>query len=111
MRLIWGVLAVWPGLVQAQDWTPLRSDAEIAAALSDRILRYDAYTMQTFAADGETRFITERVSVGRWAARAGQYCSTWPPSDRWDCYDIQISGDTVRFIGSDRSTSDGTYAN
>lgn len=98
-----------PVLAAAEDWVPLMVDEEIEAALSDRILRYDALTFQRFGAEGDTQFITERASDGRWAARGGQYCSVWPPSDVWTCYDFQVSGDQARFISSDRSISVGTF--
>ena len=100
-----------PTLVFAQDWTPLRDDAAIQEALEDRTVRYDTLTFQMFGAEGDTQFITERASEGRWAARGGKYCSVWPPSEVWTCYDFAVSGNLVRFIGSDRSVSIGTYEN
>lgn len=94
----------------AEDWVLVLDDAGVTAALAGRTLIYDAYTQQTFGPDGDTTYITERASDGRWAARAGQYCSVWPPSDIWACYDLHLSGERVKFIGSDRSESIGTYA-
>ncbi len=98
-----------PTLAIAEEWTPLFEDAAIQEALADRMVRYDALTYQIFGAAGDTQYITERASEGRWAARGGQYCSVWPPSDVWTCYDFAVSGNSVRFIGSDRSVSVGTY--
>lgn len=109
MRMIWVVLALLPGVVAAQDWVR-QDDAGIMAALADRTLRFDAYTLQHFRADGATQYITERAADGRWSVRAGQYCSVWPPSDLWACYDVYVAGDAVQFVGSDRSVSTGTYA-
>lgn len=103
------ILAISPTLVSAEDWTQLRDDAAIKDALSDQTLVYDAYTFQQFSADGATRYLTERVSDGRWAARGGQYCSVWPPSDVWTCYDFEVKGGQVRFISSDQSISVGTF--
>jgi hypothetical protein len=39
------------------------------------------------------------------------YCSVWPPSDRWDCYDIARSarGLDIRFTGDDGSVTVGRY--
>ncbi len=108
MRMILGMLALWPGLALAEGWA-LQDDAGIRAALADRTVRYDAHTMQHFDADGHTDFITERVASGRWVARDGQYCSLWPPSGRWACYDLETNGDQVRFVGADGSISTGTY--
>ena len=109
MKNALAILALLPTPLWAQDWTQLSDDAAITAALSDRVIIFDAYTRQTFGAAGDTQFVTERLSNGRWAARGGQYCSTWPPSDIWDCYDFQVNGDRVRFISSDRSVSEGEF--
>jgi hypothetical protein len=110
MKVITAVLlACLPSLGAADGFLRVLNDDAVTAALADRTLVFDAYTLQHFRADGSTQYFTDRMSEGRWAARGGQYCSTWPPSDRWDCYDIQIGGDVVRFIGSDRSVSEGTY--
>lgn len=105
--MIWAL--IWPGLAVAEDWQRLQEDADIVVALAERVLRYDALTTQRFGGAGDTQYFTERMSVGRWAARAGQYCSVWPPSDVWACYDVHVNGDRVRFTASDRSSSIGTY--
>ncbi len=109
MRVIVSVFVLLAGQALAQDWQPLRGDTAIIDALADRTVEYDAHTFQRFGAAGDTQFVTERLSEGRWAVRGGQYCSVWPPSDIWACYDVQVSNDEVRFIGSDRSISQGQY--
>ena len=109
MKAIIAILLVLASPAGAQDWTPLRDNAAIEAALTGERLIYDAYTFQHFGADGATQYVTERLSEGRWAARGGQYCSVWPPSDVWACYDVQARGDAVRFIGADRSISEGRF--
>jgi len=93
----------------ADVWEPVFDDGAIFTALAGRTLVYDPYTFQWFGPEGDTQFVTERASDGRWAARGGQYCSQWPPSDTWACYDVQLSGQLVKFIGADRSESVGTY--
>ena len=110
MRCLMIATMLLPGLAMAADWEPLRRDDAIRKALSDRTLRYDAYTTQYFSKAGETVYYTERAASGRWDARGGQYCSTWPPSDTWACYDIEVMEDRVRFIASDRSQSEGWTA-
>ena len=104
-------MLILPSFAGAEEWVRLLQDEEIRAALSDRSVQYDPLTFQYFGSDGRTTFITERASDGRWAARGGQYCSVWPPSDLWACYDFQVNGDKVRFISSDRSVSEGVYRN
>lgn len=108
MRGIVLALAMVPGAAAA-DWVTLTSDAEITEALSNRVVAYDALTTQSFGASGATLYVTERVASGRWAARGGQYCSVWPPSDVWSCFDFAVNGDRVRFTGSDRSVSEGVF--
>lgn len=110
MKIYAGILMLLPGFAAAQDWEPLFDDVAIIEALSGRVVIYDEYTRQYFGPSGATQFITERSSDGRWAARGGQYCSTWPPSDTWTCYDFAVSGDQVRFTSADRSQSIGTFA-
>lgn len=101
---------LFAGAAQAQDWE-LQDDAGIQAALTNQTVVYDAYTLQTFDASGATQYVTERAADGRWAARGGQYCSTWPPSDTWECYDFYRDGNQVRFVAPDRSESVGTISN
>ncbi len=107
MRMIALILLSLPGSAAAQDWV-LQDDAGIMAALGGKTVRYDAYTVQHFGRGGDTQFVTERAADGRWAARGDQYCSVWPPSDVWACYDFYVAGQDVQFIGSDRSVSQGT---
>ena len=107
----WAIIALgmWPAAAIAEYWKRVSVDEAINAALSDRILRYDALTFQRFGASGDTQYITERASDGRWAAQGGQYCSVWPPSDIWTCYDFELKGDQARFISEDGSISVGTF--
>jgi len=81
MRFLLVVLGLLPSLVQAEDWQRLLDDEAVTAAIADRTIVYDAHTMQWFGASGDTQYVTDRMADGRWAARGGQYCSTWPPSD------------------------------
>ena len=111
LRIIAILMMVLPSFAVAEGWVHLSQNDEITEALNDRTVRFDALTFQYFGAAGDTRFITERASDGNWAARGGQYCSVWPPSDFWACYDFQVNGDRVRFISSDGSVSEGVYEN
>jgi len=83
----------------AQDWTPL-SGPEITAALTDRVLIYPE-ARQDFRASGRTLYTYKgRDSWGYWEVRGDQYCSQWPPSDLWACYDMDRSGERFRFVGA-----------
>jgi len=47
---------------------------------------------QTFETSGETRYENQRgPSSGSWRVEGDQYCSVWPPSRDWTCYDVAIS--------------------
>ncbi len=104
--LVLGLMAspVWAG--KSMD------DAGIVAALTGRVLGYDDATSQSFKADGETIFFSKdgKQSIGHWRVQAGRYCSVWPPSDHWACYDVTQDGATVDFVADDGSISSGHYA-
>ena len=54
---------------------------------------------QIFYPDGTTTYISgNRPSPGRWAVRGEKYCSQWPPSQSWDCYQMTGEGDRMTFI-------------
>lgn len=107
MRKFVVLALMWPGVALADGWERVGDDDGVMAALAGRTVQYDAYTLQRFGASGDTTYVTERAADGRWAARGGQYCSVWPPADVWTCYDLYVDGDNVRFVGADRSVSDG----
>ena len=54
--------------------------------------------LQYFAADGSTRYREQggEENEGLWRVNEqGQYCSRWPPSERWVCYDALVSGNNI----------------
>ncbi len=96
-----------PALAE-EEWIPL-SGPEIVTALTDRKLDY-ANAWQEFRASGRTLYNAGADSWGYWQVRGDQYCSQWPPSGLWDCYDMARKGDMLRFIGPHQDTTDGVYA-
>ncbi len=99
-------LALVAGPVWAQD--AKLDGAAITTALSGKTIRYDDGTQQVFKAGGQTIFDNGRQSLGQWTVRGDQYCSVWPPSDVWACYDVTAgSGGAVSFVAADGSTSPG----
>ena len=96
----------------AEDWKQLNSE-EITTALTDKEIVYknQRNSSQTFYANGETGFVDGRPSLGNWRVENNQYCSQWPPSTTWACYDVylHINGTIVRFLGDDEINWDGTY--
>ena len=85
------------------------SGAEIEAALDDHRLIYDLETSQDFEASGRTLYYSGRESLGYWRIQGDQYCSTWPPNAGWECYDVERSGDVIRFISSRGHITDGRF--
>lgn len=96
------VLAVLASPVWAGDKL---DGAGITEALTGRVLRYGDGTTQSFMADGKTVFATKdgRQSIGHWGVQAGRYCSVWPPSDHWACYDVRQEGADIAFAADDGS--------
>ncbi len=102
-----GLISV-SGALSAQieeNWRAL-SGAEISAVLTGITLDYET-AWQDFRASGKTLYNAGENSWGNWRVEADQYCSQWPPRDLWDCYDLAISGDTIRFTGAFEDESFG----
>jgi hypothetical protein len=91
--------------VCADDWVRLDDDG-IRAALAGRTLVYEGGSTQSFAAGGST---TYDGTSGSWQVEGGRYCSVWPPSDRWACYDVSRDGARIRFSDGGSDTI-GAYA-
>lgn len=108
--VILAVILAIPVNVGAQEgmWVPM-SGAEIATALTERTLDYGAQ-WQDFRASGRTLYHNAgRDSWGYWAIQSNQYCSLWPPSDLWACYDMERAGERLRFIDETGSTTEALY--
>jgi hypothetical protein len=102
LAMIWAVL---PVMAVAQEWQTLDGDAITTALLSRQVL-YEDGTQQSFATDGITYY---GDTIGYWRVQGDQYCSQWPPSDRWSCYDVEQNGIDIRFVAGDGSISLGRY--
>ena len=106
-----GVLVLLIALpASAEDWRALNGP-EIGDALTGRKLIYDN-AWQDFRASGRTLYNAGSDSWGIWTTRGDQYCSQWPPSAIWACYDVDLNGDetAVRFRGAGEDISVGRFA-
>ena len=58
---------------------------------------------QDFRKGGITvyRAAGDAPSEGRWRVKSDRFCSQWPPSRAWVCYDIFLEGSLVSFVPSD----------
>ncbi|MEM7631274.1 MAG: hypothetical protein AAF227_04545 [Pseudomonadota bacterium] len=108
MRRFALMMTVLAGPAVAEPWDVLDGDG-VRAALEGRTIIY-ADATQDFRASGRTLYVFGgRDSWGYWRVQGDQYCSQWPPSDLWACYDLAVSGDRVRFIGTGDDITDGVY--
>jgi hypothetical protein len=80
---------------------------DIRTALSDKIVEGTddsgrRYT-QVFQKGGLTIYnvMPSSSSNGLWAVRGDQFCSQWPPSQNWSCFDMTEDGGALTFIASD----------
>ncbi|NVO55665.1 hypothetical protein HW561_07675 [Rhodobacteraceae bacterium B1Z28] len=108
MRRFALILALWPGFLAADEFRQL-SGGEILSALIGKKLGYGNGAWQTFDEVMLTQYFSGGPSAGRWAVREERYCSQWPPSDLWACYDFFQNGETIRFVGDGGDFTDGTY--
>lgn len=105
----WVVLIVLPSGVWAEEhWVSL-TGAQISEALTGKKLVYSS-AWQEFRASGRTLYNAGQDSWGYWRVVNDQYCSQWPPSGQWDCYDMARNGDMLRFTDAGGYATDGVYA-
>lgn len=107
MRRFALILALWPGFLAAEEFRTLAGD-EILSVLTGQKLDYGEGISQTFDDTMLTQYFAGGPSAGRWAVQGDRYCSLWPPSDLWACYDVQQRDDVIRFIDDSGGTTDGT---
>lgn len=103
------VFTLWACPVFANDWQKLDGPG-IEKTLTAGVLQYSDAT-QNFFADGRTLYEVQGPSWGRWQVQSNQYCSVWPPSDAWTCYDVEhhLDGLRLRFIDSRGGITEGKY--
>lgn len=103
------------GGVKADDTSPWAqlNGAQITKALAGSSFVYpkEGGATQSFEANGRTVWVQGAPSMGEWKASDTQYCSVWPPSKGWVCYDVTINDDktAVRFIGESGKIYEGHY--
>ena len=104
------ITCLLPLTAAAQEWRLLDGDG-VRAALEGRRLRYASGAVQDFRASGRTLYNAGRDSWGYWRVQGNQYCSQWPPSDLWACYDLRRApdGGALRFVGPGGDVTQGRY--
>ncbi|CUH81527.1 hypothetical protein TRM7557_03469 [Tritonibacter multivorans] len=94
--------------VHADDWQRLEG-AAISAALTGRTVEYSNGATQRFSETGFTEYDHGEPSFGSWAVRGDRYCSVWPPSDVWACFDVDVAGERLRFMGDHEDVTEGVF--
>ncbi|MGB0844751.1 MAG: hypothetical protein ACPGVN_08430 [Alphaproteobacteria bacterium] len=95
---------------QQEPWLKLNHD-QIQRVMVDTEVAYkgESRVTQTFHGDGTTTYISGRPSLGKWQVRGNKYCSVWPPSESWSCFEIfqDQSKSWIRFVGERNDVWDG----
>ena len=62
---------------------------------------------QIFRSNGATFYaVGQAQQIGNWKVVDDKYCSVWPPSEHWVCYDVFRDGKAIRFLSpSDTSVT------
>ncbi len=94
-----------PAAAEESDWT-MMSGKDIEMVLTGATVDY-SNAWQDFRASGRTLYNAGSDSWGYWGVRGDQYCSMWPPSDLWACYDMAQKDGMVRFVGEAGDVTDG----
>jgi hypothetical protein len=82
---------------------------QIHELLSDRII-YSVPTVapseQLFQKAGATYFSENgNQTQGSWKIENDKYCSVWPPSENWVCYEMTREGNLINFISPSGNVS------
>lgn len=109
------VLSLTLSFAQA-DNTPvweLLNGKQIHAVLagSSMVFPEEDGATQDFESDGSTVWVHGAPTFGKWKVSDTQYCSVWPPSTAWVCYNVSINAErsTVRFIGESGKIYEGIF--
>lgn len=78
--------------------------ADIQAWLADHTFSGVSDTRkieQVFQAAGVTYYTVDgAMQQGFWKVDGDHYCSQWPPSEHWSCYDVMVDGPGTVFVSS-----------
>jgi hypothetical protein len=75
----------------------LLSDISLTSVENGRVIE------QVFQKGGATFTVdieSQAQSRGFWRIEGDKYCSQWPPSEHWSCYDVFGTDDGVVFVSS-----------
>ena len=88
--------------------------AQIQTVLSEKELKgveNGQSSSQIFRANGATFYsVGQAQQIGNWKITGNQYCSVWPPSEHWVCYDVFQQGKSIRFLAPSETSTSYTLA-
>jgi hypothetical protein len=94
MRIATMFICLAIGIASAQAGEKL-SGPQIEALLNDSTAWYVPLTAtsarQYFHKNGETPYVDGKgdKTFGEWVVRGDKYCSLWPPSEHWSCFEME----------------------
>ena len=101
------ILFCFWSLIATAQASEKRLDAETLKTLLSDITLSSTETgrdmQQVFRASGSTFIIdteTGQQSQGFWKLQGDKYCSQWPPSENWECFDVYGNDQGVVFVSS-----------
>lgn len=113
--VIWVVISVCWLSAGAESSERKLTGPEIEAALTNHTVEGEdggRRWQQIFQPAGNTFYSMDgNQSQGHWQVRGDQYCSQWPPSEAWSCYNIQSDGTALVFISASGKRLTGHIAN
>ncbi|MDE2384238.1 MAG: hypothetical protein KGO53_06435 [Alphaproteobacteria bacterium] len=111
MKRICGILAFSVLAVAGAQAAPVKlTGPQIGKLLSGTVLyglNKQHPTAQAFKANGATYFTDgTQEKQGGWKVAGDKYCSVWPPSEAWTCFDVLRDGPVVRFVSPKGESND-----
>ena len=102
MKIVLTLICFIAFFIPAHAESQKLNGAEIMQLLNDKII-YNvpgaSTSEQIFQKSGVTFFSESgNQSQGNWNIQGDKYCSVWPPSQTWVCYDMTRDGNTLNFI-------------
>ncbi|MGB8818535.1 MAG: hypothetical protein WCC66_11505 [Rhizobiaceae bacterium] len=94
MRLAFGFLAFLASATPIAA-AEMLTGPQIEPALNGVTIWYEPLSArsarQFFNKNGETPYVDAKGSktYGQWSVRGDKYCSLWPPSDHWTCFEVE----------------------
>ena len=99
MKLVFAAVAMLSLLMSSAAAELKVLTGEEIEELLPQIVAVGDQTRQTFSAAGGTTYTDRgRDSFGTWRVQDAQYCSLWPPSADWSCFQVIYDAEAAILI-------------